>query len=142
MRICRARSLSPARRTNDAAATLGLDRQIARQVSEARRLCRGEHRRDSPLLPLSRVHRKHWESTNMLERPNEEIKRRTHVVRIFPNVESCLRLIRALCVETHEEPLEDSRYLIVAAAAAHARSCRTTLNTVDRRVFGSSNWWY
>jgi transposase-like protein len=36
----------------------------------------------------------------MLERLNEEIKRRTHVVRIFPNAESCLRLIRALCVET------------------------------------------
>ena len=27
--------------------------------------------------------------------------RRTHVVRIFPNTESCLRLVRALAVETH-----------------------------------------
>ena len=26
---------------------------------------------------------------------NEKIKRRTHVVRIFPNAESCLRLVRA-----------------------------------------------
>ena len=33
------------------------------------------------------------------------------VVRIFPNTESCLRLIRALCVETHETWLEDNRYL-------------------------------
>ena len=32
----------------------------------------------------------------MLERLNEEIKRRTLVVRIFPNAQSCLRLIRAL----------------------------------------------
>jgi putative transposase len=39
----------------------------------------------------------------MLERLNEEIKRRTHVVRIFPNAESCLRLVRALCVETYEK---------------------------------------
>jgi putative transposase len=60
---------------------------------------------------LPRVHHKHLKSTNMLERLNEEIKRRTRVVRIFPNTESCLRLIRALCVETHETWLEDSRYL-------------------------------
>ena len=48
---------------------------------------------------LPRQHHKHLKSTNMLERLNEEIKRRTHVVRIFPNAESCLRLVRALCVE-------------------------------------------
>ncbi len=47
----------------------------------------------------------------MLERLNEEIKRRTRVVRIFPHAESCLRLVRALCVETHEAWLEDNRYL-------------------------------
>lgn len=60
---------------------------------------------------LPRAHHKHLKSTNMLERLNEEIKRRTLVVRIFPNTESCLRLIRALCVETHETWLEDNRYL-------------------------------
>jgi transposase-like protein len=32
-------------------------------------------------LPLA--HRKHMKSTNMLERLNEEIRRRTYVVRIF-----------------------------------------------------------
>jgi len=42
---------------------------------------------------------------------NEEIKRRTHVVRIFPNTESCLRLVRALAVEMHENWLEATRYL-------------------------------
>ncbi|MFO1417391.1 MAG: transposase [Methylotetracoccus sp.] len=60
---------------------------------------------------LPRQHHKHMKSTNMLERLNEEIKRRTWVVRIFPNTESCLRLVRALCVETHEAWLEDNRYL-------------------------------
>jgi transposase-like protein len=60
---------------------------------------------------LPRAHHKHLKSTNMLERLNEEIKRRTQVVRIFPNVESCQRLVRALCVETHEAWLEASRYL-------------------------------
>ncbi len=33
------------------------------------------------------------------------------VVRIFPNHESCLRLIRALAVDTHEDWLEANRYL-------------------------------
>ena len=47
----------------------------------------------------------------MLERLNQEIKRRTHVVRIFPNEKSCLRLIRALAVETHEHWIEAIRYL-------------------------------
>jgi len=60
---------------------------------------------------LPRQHHKHLKSTNMLERLNEEIKRRTHVVRIFPNAESCLRLVRALAVETHENWLEQHRYL-------------------------------
>ncbi len=50
-------------------------------------------------------------STNMLERFNEEIRRRTRVVRIFPNEASCLRLIRALAVETHEHWISGKRYL-------------------------------
>ena len=60
---------------------------------------------------LPHQHHKHMKSTNMLERLNEEIRRRTYVVRIFPNAASCLRLIRALAVETHENWLEQSRYL-------------------------------
>ena len=47
---------------------------------------------------LPRAHHKPLKSTNMLERLNEEIKRRT-------------RVVRALCVETHEAWLEDNRYL-------------------------------
>ncbi len=39
------------------------------------------------------------------------MRRRTRVIRIFSKEASCLRLIRALAVETHEGWLEDSRYL-------------------------------
>ena len=60
---------------------------------------------------LPRQHHKHMKSTNMLERFNEEIKRRTIILRIFPNEDSCLRLIRSLAVETHENWLEANRYL-------------------------------
>lgn len=60
---------------------------------------------------LPRLHHRHMKSTNMIERLNEELRRRTRVVRIFPNVASCLRLTRALCAETHEAWLEDNRYI-------------------------------
>ena len=58
-------------------------------------------------LRLPRQHHLRMRSTNMLERLNEEIKRRTKVVRIFPDARSCLRLVRALCAETHESWMED-----------------------------------
>jgi putative transposase len=70
-------------------------------------------------LPLT--HHKHMKSTNMLERLNQEIKRRTHVVRIFPSPASCLRLIRALAVETHEEWLESPRYLNMEDLREHKK---------------------
>jgi len=49
------------------------------------------------------AHRKRLRSTNVLEGHNQELKRRTRVVRIFPNGASCLRLISALAIETNEE---------------------------------------
>ena len=60
---------------------------------------------------LPHVHHKHLKSTNMLERMNQEIKRRTHIIRTFPNRESCLRMVRALAVETHEAWQVETRYL-------------------------------
>lgn len=60
---------------------------------------------------LPQPHHKHLKSSNMLERLNEELKRRTHVVRIFPNAASCLRLVRALAAEIHENWIEAIRYL-------------------------------
>ncbi len=60
-------------------------------------------------LPLA--HHKHLKSTNLLERFNQEVKRRTLVVRIFPNEASCLRLVRAIAAEQHEAWMEGSRYL-------------------------------
>jgi transposase-like protein len=60
-------------------------------------------------LPVG--HHKNMRSTNLLERFNEEIRRRTYVVRVFPNPDSCTRLIRALAAEQHEEWQEGSRYL-------------------------------
>lgn len=59
---------------------------------------------------LPEKHRRKLRSTNMLERFNQEIKRRTLVVRIFPNQAACLRLVSALAAETSEE-WSERRYL-------------------------------
>ncbi len=56
-------------------------------------------------------HRVRLRSTNGLERFNQELKRRTRVVRIFPNREAALRLITAMCIEQSEEWLSGPRYL-------------------------------
>lgn len=70
---------------------------------------------------LPAQHHKHLKSTNMIERLNEEIKRRTHVVRIFPNEASCLRLVRALAVEMHENWIEATRYLNMDLLSEHKK---------------------
>ena len=84
----------------------------------------------------------------MLERLNEEIKRRTHVVRIFPNADSCLRLVRALAVEMHENWLEQHRYLNMedlrehqegAAQARRLNAPWTTLRVAHRANHISSH---
>jgi putative transposase len=70
---------------------------------------------------LPRQHHKNLKSTNLLERLNEEIKRRTLVVRIFPNMAACLRLIRAIAVEMHENWIEATRYLNMEYLKEHKK---------------------
>ncbi len=62
-------------------------------------------------LTFPESHRRRIRTTNSLERLNQEVKRRTRVVRIFPNREACLRLVSALAVEQSEEWLTGRRYL-------------------------------
>ena len=60
-------------------------------------------------FPLS-----HWRrlrTSNIVERLNKEIKRRTRIVGVFPNVESCERLISAVLLEIGEEWQESDVYL-------------------------------
>jgi putative transposase len=62
-------------------------------------------------LAFPESHRRRIRTTNGLERLNQEIKRRTRVVRIFPNRGACLRLVSALAIEQSEEWLTGRRYL-------------------------------
>ena len=63
---------------------------------------------------LPEGHRKRMRSTNMVERVNQEFRRRTRVVRIFPDEASCIRLSAALAMEINEEWME-RRYLDMEA---------------------------
>ena len=78
------------------------------------------------------AHRVRIRSTNGLERLNQELKRRTRVVRIFPNREALKRLVTALALEQSEEWVSGRRYLdmdpfweehqrpVIPAPVAHA----------------------
>ena len=71
---------------------------------------------------LPRQHHKHLTSTNMLERFNEEIRRRTYVVRTIPNSAAFRRLIPAFAVETHENWLESHCYLNMNDLKEHKKT--------------------
>ena len=62
------------------------------------------------VMTLLDKYRKRLRTTNMQERVNSEIKRRTHVIRIFPNNDAAFRLIGALLAEINEQWLT-RRYL-------------------------------
>jgi transposase-like protein len=76
---------------------------------------------------LPEAHRKRMRTTNLLERQNQELKRRTRVVRVFPHEQSCLRLVSALPMETNQEwmgklylRMEDDTSIVTEAPAVAA----------------------
>lgn len=48
-------------------------------------------------------HRRRMRTTNMVERLNEEFRRRTRVIRVFPNEAACVRIVSALAIEFTDE---------------------------------------
>lgn len=52
---------------------------------------------------LNETHRKKLRTTNMVERQNAELAKRTRVVNIFPNEQSLLRLASAMLMELDED---------------------------------------
>jgi transposase-like protein len=50
-----------------------------------------------------KAHQRRLRTSNYMERLSQEIKRRTRVVRVFPNEDSCLRLVSAILMEFSEQ---------------------------------------
>ena len=55
------------------------------------------------VFELPAGHRRRLRTTNMLERVNKELKRRTRVATLFPNDDSLLRLVSAVLIEISED---------------------------------------
>jgi putative transposase len=81
-------------------------------------------------LAFPESHRRRIRTTNGQERLNQEIKRRTRVVRIFPNRQACLRLVTALCVEQSEEWETGRRYLDMGELEEQRREQREVVEGV------------
>lgn len=65
------------------------------------------------VFSLPATHRRRLRTTNLVERLNEEIRRRTRVARLFPNEASCLRLVTAVVMEIADDwQTADKRYLV------------------------------
>ncbi len=60
---------------------------------------------------FDRITWKKIRTINFQERLNREIKRRTRVVGVFPNINSLLRLVTALLVEIHDDWTVGNKYL-------------------------------
>ena len=63
------------------------------------------------VFALPTGHRRRMRTTNALERVNKEIKRRTRVATLFPNEQSCERLVTAIAMEISEEWVTGRTYL-------------------------------
>ena len=63
------------------------------------------------VLQMPQAHRRQLRTNNMLERLNKEIKRRTRVACIFPNTDSCLRLVTAVAMEISDDWETSKKYL-------------------------------
>jgi transposase-like protein len=76
---------------------------------------------EAPLAVFSipAKHQRRMRTTNGLERYQQEIRRRSRVIRIFPNRASCLRLTTALGMEQSEEWLTGHKYLDMSALDEH-----------------------
>ena len=83
-----------------------LDKAVAKYEKSASRLSHWLQNNILEGLTVFALPQSQWRSlrtTNGLERINQEVRRRTRVVGIFPNEASCLRLVTAVLMEISDE---------------------------------------
>ena len=74
-----------------------------KDVAESAMACLDEGFEDSMTVMVLPKHlRKYFRTSNHIERLNKELKRRSKVIGIFPNMTSVLRLMGAVLIERHE----------------------------------------
>jgi putative transposase len=87
--------------------------EVARWIDEEIESCFSVYN-----LPES--HQRRMRTTNMIERLNQELKRRSRVIRIFPNDASCLRVLGTLCMEQSEVWESGRMYLTMPTSDKNA----------------------
>ena len=83
-----------------------LDQLLERYEKSAPRLTAWAETNIPEGLTVFQFPSEHWRqirTSNVLERVNKEIRRRTRVATIFPNEASCLRLVSSVLMEISED---------------------------------------
>jgi len=102
LRLMKAVTEAPTRESAKAALALAVA-ELEKKAPKVARLLEESGEEILGVYALPEGHRKRMRTTNMLERQNQELKRRTRVIRVFPHEQSLLRLIAALLMETNQE---------------------------------------
>lgn len=87
---------------------------IKKYEGKARKFCDWLEENFEEGLAFYKFPRKHWKqirTSNMVESLNKEVRRRTDVVRVFPNEKSCTRLISAILMDKHEDWIGGKKYM-------------------------------
>lgn len=80
---------------------------------------------------------KHWKkirTTNLVERVNKEIKRRTRVVGAFPSDDSLIRLVGSILMNINEEWVTGRRYLSMDLSSVDASLIEPTMGRTSHKV--------
>ncbi len=102
LRLMKAVTEAPTREAAKAALAVAIA-ELENKAPKVARLLEEHGEEILGVYALPEAHRKRMRTTNMLELQNQELKRRTRVIRVFPHEQSCLRLVSALLMETNQD---------------------------------------